>query len=97
MGKSYLDHNTGSMRGNKRVGIGLDHDMIGGGKQCRLKGESQCRAGLKILGSLCRSRHRHTVRMQLKLDQEISLPIDSIIGRVCKNSQRIYKMLEMTI
>lgn len=97
MGKSYLDHNTGSMRGNKRVGTGLDHVMIGGGKQCRFKGESQCRAGQKTLGNLCSSRHSHTARVQLKVDQRISLLIDNVIGRACKNSQHIYKILEMTV
>ena len=47
MGKSYQDRSLGTVIGSSQVGTGLAHDSTGVEKQCRLRGESQCKPGLK--------------------------------------------------
>lgn len=66
MGKSFLDHSIGTMKGNNKLETGLVHDMIGAGKQCRLKGESQCQDGswARIRKSLCSKQ----LKMQLRVE-----------------------------
>jgi hypothetical protein len=50
MGRSSIGPNIGTMKGSSRLGTGLDLGMIGAVKQCRLRGEKQCkdRIGAKI-------------------------------------------------
>lgn len=55
MGKSSLGPNIGTLRGKTTLETGLAHDMIGAGKQCKLKEDSRCkdRTWSKIREGLC--------------------------------------------
>jgi hypothetical protein len=75
MGRSSIGPNIGTMKGSSRLGTGLDLGMIGAVKQCRLRGEKQCkdRIGAKIRDHLQSNPHRIMSRIPPRVVEESSL------------------------
>lgn len=96
MGKSSQDHSIGTMKGNSKLETGLVHDMIGVGRQCRLKGESQCkdRAWARTGESLCSKQHKVPLKVEGQVPPGTK---ESLIGAMFKDSKYSCKFSELPI
>lgn len=81
MGRSFIDHSFGTMRGHK-VGPDLAHAMIDVEKQCRLKEENQCRDKTGKVRQILRSNRRRVANMQIRVEVWVHPPtrVDLVVA-----------------